>query len=250
MFYWIPPDKLQTFNQALKDIAELYPGCFFANDMLMAMGRNLSFLDDRQFTESFNSTAITEHDKSLVWRLHVLAWAANHALKIPGDFVECGVFQGLSSAVLCKYLDFAKVGKAFYLYDTFAGLPEETSTEKERRLWNPAYTEDPSTWLAEVRRTFAQYPNVKIIPGIVPASLERESPRAIAYLHIDMNSARAEILALERLFDRVSPGGLIVLDDFGWVCNRDQTVAELEFMRKRNHAVLELPTGQGLVLKR
>ncbi len=250
MFYWIPPDKLEKFYQALRYIGELYPNCFFANDMLVAMGKNLSFLADQRFAESFYSTAISEHDKSLVWRLHVLAWAASHAVHVPGDFVECGVWRGLSSAVVCKYLDFAKLGKDFYLYDTFAGLPEETSTEDERNLWNSGYTEDPAKWLAEVRRTFAEYPNVKIIPGIVPASLERESPRSIAYLHIDMNSARAEILALERLFDRVSPGGLVVLDDFGWVCNRDQTVAELKFMGERKYAVLELPTGQGLVLKR
>jgi len=250
MFYWIPTDKLQKFEQALKDIAEVYPGCFFAGDMLVAMGKNLTFLTDPRFMESFSSTAINDHEKSLAWRLHVLAWAADHAAHVPGDFVECGVLRGLSSAVLCKYLDFAKLSKTFYLYDTFAGLPEETSTEEERKLWNPGYTDDPSKLLAEVRKTFAEYPNVKVVPGIVPASFEQESPRAISYLHIDMNSARAEILALEHLFDRVSPGGLIVFDDFGWVCNRDQTRAELKFMRERNHAILELPTGQGLVLKR
>jgi hypothetical protein len=250
MFYWIPADKLHNFEEALKYISEFYPTCFFANDMLVAMGKNLTFMADRRFAESFSSTAVTEHDKSLVWRLHVLAWAANHATHIPGDFVECGVLHGLSSAVVCKYLDFAKIGKTFYLYDTFSGLPEETSTEAERKRWNSAYTEEPSKLLAEVRKTFAEYPNVKIVPGIVPGSFEQESPQAIAYLHIDMNSARAELLALEGLFDRVSPGGLIIFDDFGWVCNREQTVAELKFMHEKNYAILELPTGQGLVLKR
>ena len=59
----------------------------------------------------------------------------------------------------------------------------------------------------------------------------------------------AEMLALEHLFDRVTPGGLIVFDDFGWTCNSNQMKAELAFMEGRNHCVLELPTGQGVVIK-
>jgi hypothetical protein len=43
---------------------------------------------------------------------------------------------------------------------------------------------------------------------------------------------------------------LIVFDDFGWICNRPQMVAELEFMGARGYSVLELPTGRGLVVKR
>lgn len=249
MFYGIPKDKLEKFHRAVEDIASIYPGCCYISDMLITMTRNLTFTDDPRFMASFNSTAVSDQEKSLLWRLHVLAWAASHAAHVPGDFVECGVLHGFSSAVLCKYLDFAKIGKTFYLYDTFAGLPAETSTEQERKMWNIGYLENPQKWLSNVRGVFAAYPNVKIVPGIVPASFEQESPRSVAYLHIDMNSVQAEILALKHLFDRVSAGGLIVLDDFGWISNRAQAVAELTFMRERNHAILELPTGQGLVLK-
>jgi hypothetical protein len=191
MFYWIPPEKLAKFYESLKYISQFYPGGFFARDMLVAMGKNMTFAADRRFMESFNSTAMSDQEKSLIWRLHVLAWAANHALEIPGDFVECGVWRGFSSAVICKYLDFGKLPKNFYLYDTFAGLPVETSTEDEREAWNSGPVDDPSELLATVRKTFAEYPNVKIVPGIVPASLDQESPSAIAYLHVDMNSAQA-----------------------------------------------------------
>jgi O-methyltransferase len=57
------------------------------------------------------------------------------------------------------------------------------------------------------------------------------------------------MLALEHLFDKVTPGGFIVFDDFGWTCNVNQMSAELAFMKERGHPVLELPTGQGLVIK-
>ena len=68
-------------------------------------------------------------------------------------------------------------------------------------------------------------------------------------MHIDMNSEKAEMLALEHLFDKVTPGGMIVFDDFGWTSNVNQTKAELAFMNERGHPILELPTGQGVVIK-
>jgi predicted O-methyltransferase YrrM len=87
------------------------------------------------------------------------------------------------------------------------------------------------------------------VRGIVPDSFQTAVPEKIAFLHVDMNSATAELLALEHLFDRVSPGGMIVFDDFGWSCNVNQMKAELAFMNQRGHHILELPTGQGVVIK-
>jgi len=250
MFYWLDKEKAAKLTQALATIREVYPGRTHASDMLIAIGKNLAFLSQPKFKESFYSRARTEQEKSLAWRTHVLAWAATNGLHIPGDFVECGVFRGFCSSVLCKFLDFEKVPKTFYLYDTFEGLPEETSTVEERETWNRAYRElDLSNLLEQVTKAFAAYPNVKIVPGVVPHSFEKAVPEKIAFLHIDMNSAKAEMLALEYLFDRVSPGGMIVFDDFGWVGNRPQTNAEMMFLNQRGHMVLEVPTGQGVVIK-
>ena len=64
-----------------------------------------------------------------------------------------------------------------------------------------------------------------------------------------MNSVQAEILALDHLFDKVTPGGFNVFDDFGLTCCAEQMAAELAYMNERGHHVLELPTGQALVIK-
>jgi len=250
MFYGIPAEKAQAFNQALNTILEVYSGRVLAADMNISLGRNLSFLRDKKFVDSFTSSAMNDQEKSLIWRLHVLCWAATHALHLEGDFVECGVLQGFSSAVLCKYLDFGKVAKTFYLYDTFAGMPEETTSTRESGF-REAYAEhDWDRIFTHVQEVFSPYLNVRIVRGVVPATFEEVVPDKIAYLHIDMNSASAEILALEWLFERITPGGVLVLDDFGWLAYQDQMLAEVEFMKNRGYQVLELPTGQGMVLKR
>jgi len=247
MFYGIPEDKHNTFKQAYNTIKELFPD-FFGADMLITLSRNQSFRLDTHFTDSFSTFVETEQEHSLIWRLHTLAWAAGHAMNIEGDFVECGVLKGFCSKVLCKYLDFGSTQKQFYLYDTFSGLPEETSTQQERDGWD--YSDfDPDELLQQVQQAFSSYQNVHIIPGMVPNSFQTAVPEKISFLHIDMNSEQAELLALEHLFDRVTPGGIIVLDDFGWIANKNQMLSELKFMAEREHMVLELPTGQGMVIK-
>lgn len=248
MFYGIPPGREKEFQQALATIKDIYKGGFYHNDMLICFGRNLSFRHDKKFVSSFYDSVTNEQEHSLIWRLHTLAWAAKNALNVEGDFVECGVFKGFCSSVLLKYLDFQDMPRQAYLYDTFEGLPEKTSTEKERRDWD--YTRyDSEAIYNGVREKFSKYKNVNIIRGIVPDSFEVAVPEKIAFLHIDMNSEKAEMLALERLFDRVTPGGMIVFDDFGWTSNINQMKAELAFMNQRGHPVLELPTGQGVVIK-
>lgn len=249
MFYGIPAGREKELNQALATIADIYPGQFYCNDMLITLWRNLSFRHDKKFIAAFYESASTDQEKSLVWRLHTLAWAAKNALSVEGDFVECGVFKGFCSSVLCKYLDFQTLPRQAYLYDTFAGLPEQTSTEQERKVWD--YTQfDPDQVYGGVCEKFARYPNVHIVRGIVPDSFAQAVPEKIAFLHIDMNSAQAEMLALEHLYDKVVVGGMIVFDDFGWTCNVNQMSAELAFMQQRGQQVLELPTGQGVVVKR
>jgi len=230
-------------------MTDIYKGSIYGNDMLITMARNLSFREDQKLISSFDDSVTSEQEKSLLWRLHTLTWAAKNALHVEGDFVECGVFKGFCSEVVFKYLDFQDLPRQAYLYDTFAGLPEKTSTEQERRTWNVYTKYDPEAIYTEVCEKFSRYKNVNIVKGIVPDSFEEAAPEKIAFLHIDMNSEKAEMLALEHLFDKVTPGGVIVLDDFGWMVNRNQMSAELAFMNERGHHVLELPTGQGIVIK-
>lgn len=102
----------------------------------------------------------------------------------------------------------------------------------------------------EVVERFSTFGNFEVIRGWVPDSFQIKSPERVSFLHIDMNNVPAEIGALEHLFDRVVPGGIIVLDDYGWNGHEAQAIAEDEFMEKRGYSVLELPTGQGLIFKR
>ena len=63
-----------------------------------------------------------------------------------------------------------------------------------------------------------------------------------------MNSAEPELFSLNYLLPRMAKGGAIVLDDYGWFAYAKQTVAINKLLSKFNLEILELPTGQGVLL--
>ncbi len=245
MFYGLNESEQERLHKALKEIDGLYKRVFHADHLITVM-RCMGFFEDERFMAAYNRAAQTDQERSLVWRLHTLAWAATHCATLEGDFVECGVYRGFSSAVLVDFLDFGRIERTFYLYDTFLGIPERF------REGSPAPEDsyEDEGLVDKVRERFAAYPNVRVVQGVVPDCFDDACPERVAFLHLDLNSYKAEVGALEVLFDRVTPGGMIVLDDYGWEWYRAQKVAEDAFMKARGYSVLELPTGQGLVVKR
>lgn len=246
MFYGLQSERENAILNSLLGMLKVFYPRTFASDHLITVDRCMGFIEDKDFMEAFQKAVKTDQDKSLIWRVHTLAWAADHCKHLEGDFVECGVYKGFCSFFLVNYLDFGNMDRSFYLYDTFAGIPEAYKEGSPVR--DGAYSEP--NLLKDATERFASFDNVKVIEGVVPEVLEGVSPEKIAFLHLDMNSALSELGALEVLFDRIVPGGMIVFDDYGWQSYRAQKQAEDEFMRQRDYKIMELPTGQGLLVKR
>lgn len=246
MFYGdFAGEKHDKFVEAVKVASRCFKRVLAA-DNLITFDRNLTFLEDERFNEAFGENVETAQESSLTWRLHTLTWAAQQVSNLDGDYVECGVLKGFSMSVVAAYMDFAQLNKTMYLYDTFEGIPKRYNSENRS---NEPYLQH-GNMLKHAKERFAAYPNVKIIPGIVPDSFAHTCPEKIVFLHIDMNSSASEMAALEALYPRVIDGGIIIFDDYGWLAYREQTLAQDAFMRARGQYILELPTGQGLFIKK
>lgn len=221
-----------------------------AADNLITFDRSTGFLDDEAFSAAMSANSQTAQEQSLSWRVHTLLWAAQQALHNEGDFVECGVWKGFSFGVVTHYLDWPTISKNLYLYDTFEGIPEQYNSEnRSNAVYQQQNAEDPDAIFKAAQARFVGMKNVHLVRGTVPDTFEYVCPEKIALLHLDMNSAASEIAALEVLWERVVPGGLIVFDDYGWAAYSAQKLAEDAFMAERGHTILELPTGQGLLVK-
>ncbi len=210
-----------------------------------------AFLDNKKFVESYelNAKIIRENPEyqEIKWRAHTIAWAVNRARSLEGDFVECGVNKGFSAKFAMDFADFTKLDKTFFLMDTFNGLVEAQLTEKERAQGKTGggYQE----CYDEVVKTFRDYPNVKIIRGSIPETLPRVESKKIAYLYIDMNSAAPEIAAAEYFWNKLVPGGVIILDDYGHLGFEEQRYAFDDFAKRKGIDILCIPTGQGLIMR-
>lgn len=242
MFFGIKDQDLfaRSLRGILQAIHQVTCGYFFA-DNLITYERNLTFLWDAAFEKAMADNALDDVDRSTVWRKAVHYWAAQHCSHLPGDFVECGVWRGSTVAILCQALNFGQIDKTWWLYDIF-DHKEGDLHEKLKGMDGKLYD--------YVRDRLQKYPNVRLVKGYVPESFNQGLPERISLLYIDMNNAAAEMGALEAMWDRVVPGGIVLLDDYGWIAYSAQTMAEREFFAQRGYSVLELPTGQGLVLKR
>ncbi|WP_309645577.1 TylF/MycF/NovP-related O-methyltransferase [Phenylobacterium sp.] len=229
-------DKFLAARDAMLDQIQYRHGVF-ASDNLITWDKALGFLREDAFAHAVNKNTTTGLERGTVWRLSTLVWAARQAAHLDGDFVECACYRGSSARTVADLVDIS--GRRYFLYDLF---------EHDESMPHHAMAAHSATLYDEVRARFPE-PNVIITKGRVPDSLAQAAPERIAFMHLDLNNAEAEIGALEVLWDRILPGGVLVLDDFGWASYGKQHLAETAWLGARGHHILEMPTGQGLVIK-
>lgn len=203
------------------------------------------FLKEQRFSAAYakGKAAGSWGNMNPRWRAYTACWAASHAATLPGDFVECGVNRGGMALTIMEYLDFNSMNKRFYLLDTYCGFTKGTqASQANQGQYLDCY--------ADVVKTFAPYPGARIVKGAVPDTLSAIDAEQISYLSIDMNSAAPEIAAVQLLWHRLVNGAAIVLDDYaGGPAYRSQKEAFDALSRDIGFRILELPTGQGLIIK-
>jgi hypothetical protein len=165
-------------------------------------------------------------------RMYALIQSARHvALSgVHGSIVECGVWRGGSSMVAAKTLvSMGNTDREIYLYDTFAGMPQPTGLDVDQRavpaakLWSSSQREGYNAWcyapLEEVRSNMEStgYPmdRVFFVKGKVEETIPGTVPEAVAILRIDTDWYESYRHILAHLYARLSPGGLLFLDDYG-----------------------------------
>jgi O-methyltransferase len=146
-------------------------------------------------------------------RLKNLARLLRSVAHLPGDVVECGVAGGGSAAFLATLAPTRMVR----LFDSFQGLPAPL---KEDGPQAPAYQGANKHALAEVRELLVSLGvhqrRLDLVPGWFHETFPRVSVTPVALLHLDCDWYASVTLCLETWVDAVVPGGVIVLDDYGF----------------------------------
>lgn len=173
------------------------------------------------------------HTMTSLSRMYALYKATRYVIdnNIPGDIVECGVWQGGSMMVSAfSLLDQKNTTKKLYLYDTFEGMskPTEkdeplTSTRDTLTKWNELQSDGFNKWdyspLEEVQKNVfsTQYPkeNILFIKGKVEDTIPKTIPEKISILRLDTDWYESTYHELVHLFPRLAVGGVLIIDDYG-----------------------------------
>lgn len=152
--------------------------------------------------------------------------------RVDGAIVECGVWKGGSMMAVAKTLrGLSDIQRDLYLFDTFEGMSPptdkdvahfnvdaQTLLDSEDKGKREAYVCYAS--LEEVKANLYSigYPQnrLKFVQGKVEDTLPNQAPERIALLRLDTDWYESTRHELEHLFPRLVPGGVIIIDDYGY----------------------------------
>ncbi|HRD75608.1 MAG TPA: TylF/MycF/NovP-related O-methyltransferase [Hyphomicrobiaceae bacterium] len=227
----------------------------YNEDYLRVYNKQLDFMTDPAFCRAYERGITSGHniggggDIGIRYRIHTCTWAARHASKLPGAFVECGVNTGIFSLAVMDYIGFDHLDKKFYLFDTYSGIPEEQFNDQERAAGKQRINQQYFDVYEIAKRNFAPYKNAVLVRGRIPDTLAEVDITEVAYLSIDMNIQLPEMAALRHFWPKLTHGGVVVLDDYAWRQHAYRKGVFDDFARECGVEIMTLPSGQGLILK-
>ncbi|MEQ1438033.1 TylF/MycF/NovP-related O-methyltransferase [Fontimonas sp. SYSU GA230001] len=171
-------------------------------------------------------------------RVHALIDAVDYVCtaRVPGAFVECGVWRGGSVlAMLLKLIDLGITDRDVWLYDTFEGMTAPSAADTSAfeapamDTWNEARKQGKRGWdrlfAAEVYNEdtvralllSSGYPSDRLhfVKGPVEQTIPATVPGGIALLRLDTDWYESTRHELEHLYPLLAKGGVLIIDDYG-----------------------------------
>jgi O-methyltransferase len=139
--------------------------------------------------------------------------------KTSGSFVECGVYNGGSAAIMAAVAK-QNINRNVWLFDSWEGFPEP---DERDFAYNLEQAEKGGNSGSEERvrkllfsRLQLDSARVHLVKGWFADTLPRTETGKIALLHLDCDLYESVKRCLEQLYDDVIKGGCIVIDDYGY----------------------------------
>jgi len=172
-------------------------------------------------------------------------------MDIPGNFVECGVAGGGSSAVLATVImRYSKRKRILFAFDSFKGMPAPTEEDVHQGIfadatgWGAGTCAAPEESIREICQKLGVLDLVKTVKGFFKDTLPimREEVNHIAFLHMDGDWYESTHDILNNIYDLVDNIGIIQVDDYGFWDGCKKAISEFE---KKNGINFEIHNIDG-----
>ena len=141
---------------------------------------------------------------------------------LSGNVIECGVWRGRTTKLLCRSLKETEEKKTFYACDSFEGFGDSTLGDEDVKLFRPltrlkrkftAAQDVP----AKLDKFFTYYDiNGVCLKGFFDETLDKiAADETFCFAHIDCDAYKPHLECLEYIYPSLTKGGCIVFDDYG-----------------------------------
>lgn len=155
-------------------------------------------------------------------------------LDLPGDIMEFGVFKGASLIRLATYRNLLEndFSRKIIGFDAFGQFPK-TDSDADNQFIERFESE---AGIGIKKEEFEQYlsykkfQNISLVQGDILETLEcflQDAPHTkLSLVHVDVDVYQPTKFILEKLYDRVVGGGVIMFDDYNSVEGETRAVDE------------------------
>lgn len=143
--------------------------------------------------------------------------------KVPGDFIETGAWRGGACILMRGALKALGVeNRTIWVADSFEGLPKPNAEKYPDDEGDTHHTMNVLAVSVEtVKENFRRYglldDQVKFLKGWFKDTLPNAPVEELAILRMDGDMYESTMDAFYALYDKVSPGGFVIIDDYGAV---------------------------------
>ena len=141
---------------------------------------------------------------------------------VQGDLIETGVWRGGKAVIFMRALlqRFGVTDRCVWVADSFEGLPKPTDTrDAADRVWDMSENPYLAVSIEQVRANFDRFglldDQVRFLKGWFRDTLPTAPVERLAILRLDGDMYEATSDGLRHLYHKVSPGGFVIVDDYG-----------------------------------
>ncbi|MEM0976677.1 MAG: TylF/MycF/NovP-related O-methyltransferase [Pseudomonadota bacterium] len=180
-------------------------------------------------------------------RLYFLQSVLRSLENVEGDIAECGVRYGKSALFMHDVLIRPR---HIYLFDSFEGLSEPTEGKDIKSAVDPK-TGKRRFALENLDEVLSRFEGKSItaLKGWIPDRFLEVADKTFALVHVDVDFYQPTLDALEFFYERMPQYAILICDDYGSGNFPGARDAMDEFFAKRPENIIELPQGQGFIVK-
>jgi len=195
------------------------------------------------YNEIYNFTTIDKYRLYELWQL------VSETTKIPGALIEIGVWRGGSGALIRKKADLCGIKDTIYLCDTFEGIVK-TDSEKDPYFQDGLLNNTSVKIVDNLIHKRLKLKNVEILEGTFPdETKELLKDDLFRFCHIDVDVYQSARDIVDWIWNKMSKGGIIVYDDYGFEGCIGITKFVEEERNKPDRIVIHNLNGHAVVIK-